>query len=154
MWPLELEERGASRHIYLSPYIKALIVPSSPHVGSGTLKNCELHPLYRHWDFEEQSEVRVVVYTFSPVWRPWDLEKFQALHPYVRWDLKKCPALVLSIGSGSSRNSELFLSIEEALGLGIIPALLLYRDSGLGKIPSSKLRNKQNSIKLRISRNS
>ena len=41
---------GASRHIYLFSYIKALefgIISSSPHIGSETWKNGELHPLCR-----------------------------------------------------------------------------------------------------------
>ena len=49
MWPREIEERGASRYEYFSPYIQALdfgIIPSSPHIGSRTWKKCDLYPLY------------------------------------------------------------------------------------------------------------
>ena len=48
-----------SRCIYLSPYIKALeleIIPSFPHVGSGTWKNCEPYPQYRSWDLGKRCE--------------------------------------------------------------------------------------------------
>ena len=42
-----------SRHLHLSLHIEALelvIIPSSPHIGFRSLKNCELHSLYRRWD--------------------------------------------------------------------------------------------------------
>ena len=57
VWALELgrAKRGASRRIYLSPYIQALRltkIPSSPHKGSKIWKNSELHPpyLYKLWN--------------------------------------------------------------------------------------------------------
>ena len=39
-------------------------------------KNSELYPLYRLWDLEERSEVRVYVYSSLHVERRRDLEKF------------------------------------------------------------------------------
>ena len=39
----------------------------SPHIGSGTWKNSQVHPLCGHWDLEERSEVRVVIYIFLPM---------------------------------------------------------------------------------------
>ena len=71
-------KRGASRHIYLSPYIKALeleIMPSSPHISSGTWRNSELHALYRLWGLKEL--VRVIVYSFLPIKGHWDLEAWR-----------------------------------------------------------------------------
>ena len=59
-----------------TPYIKAPRlgkILSSPHIGSGTWKNSELHPMYRLWLWgleernTERGEVRVVVYLFLPI---------------------------------------------------------------------------------------
>ena len=69
--------------------------------GSRTWKNSELYLLYRLWDLEERSEVRVVVYSFFPTYRPQDLEKFQVFPLY--------------IGSGTWKNSKLYLSERGAL---------------------------------------
>ena len=72
LWVLE----GSSRHMYLPSHIEALglgKILSSPHIGYGTWKNFELHPMYRlwPWDLEERSTslgANRHMYSFFPIY--------------------------------------------------------------------------------------